>query len=90
MNDTRYIVVAFNKGIGYTLLTDDKPHVFFDRHAKVYKNLASAVKRASKLSYQYINDKVCVFKVELGELLSCAEYKGWYKNEERLVFDTSK
>ena len=89
-SNIRYIIVLFVKGIGYTLQTDDKPRVFFTRHSKAYKNLGSAIKRANKLFYQYANDKVCVFKVTLDDRLSCDQYNNWYKDEDRLVWDSNK
>lgn len=86
----RYIVVLFYQGIGRTLQTDDKPRIFFSKDAKVYKNLDGAIKRANKLFYQYYNDKVCVFKVVLDERISCDQYNNWYKDENRLMWDSSK
>jgi hypothetical protein len=88
--NTRYIVVLFYQGIGHTLQTDDKPRIFFSKDAKVYKNLGSAIKRANKLFYQYCNDNICVFKVVLDERLSCDQYMGWYKDENRLMWNSSK
>ena len=86
----RYIVVLFYQGIGRTLQTDDKPRIFFSKDAKVYKNLGGAIKRANKLFYQYDNDKVCVFKVVLDERISCDQYNNWYKDENRLMWYSSK
>ena len=88
--NTRYIIVLFHKGIGYTIQTDDKPHIFFKKYAKVYKRIGSAVKKANYIFNHYINDKVCVFKVTLNEELSCDQYNNWYKDENRLMWDSSK
>jgi len=90
MGDTRYIVVVFYKGIGHTLQTDNEPRVFFSKYARLYKNLGSAIKRANELFYQYANEKVCVFKVSLDERLSCDQYNDWCKDENRLIWDSSK
>ena len=84
--NTRYIVVLFYEGIGRTLQTDNNFRVFFERYAKVYKNLGSAINKANKTSNQYICDKVCVFKVTLDERLSCDQYKKWCEDEERLRY----
>lgn len=83
---TRYIVVAFSDGIGHTLLTNNKFKVFFDRHALVYKLLKCAVNKAFKMSNEYRVDKVCVFKVRLGEELNCCQYKDWLKDDNRLMY----
>ena len=86
--DVRYIVVVFGQsdGIGYTYQTDDKVHIFFHHAAVAYKKLGHAINKANKLAYTYINEKVCVFKVELGERLSCDQYDNWCKDEDRLVY----
>lgn len=86
-SNVRYIVVLFNDGIGCTYQTDGKLHIFFHRTAVAYKKLAYAEKKAEKLGREYPNHNVCVFKVELGERLSCDQYKNWRKDDSRLMFD---
>ena len=36
----------------------------------------------------YMHDKVCVFKVNLNEELSCDKYKNWYEDENRLEYES--
>jgi hypothetical protein len=90
MNTTniRYIVVVFYEGIGYTLQTDDKVHLFFHHPALVYKKLGHAKNKADKLAVAYCHDKVCVFKVELDERLSLDQYKNWCEDDNRLEYTT--
>ena len=80
-SDVRYIVVVFYQGIGYTLQTDGKPHIFFHHPPLVYKKLGHAKNKADGLAASYINDKVCVFKVKLDEELSCDLYKDWCEGD---------
>lgn len=90
MNKEVYIIVVFLDGIGCTLQTDNKAHVFFSRNAKTYKRLGCAIKRACKLSSKYLNDTVCVFKVSEGERLSSDQYKEWKKDKERLMWNAEQ
>lgn len=87
-NNTRYIVVAFYDGIGYTYQTDYKLHVFFCNHSAIsYKRLGCAITAAESLYWKYACiSMVCVFKVELGERLSCDQYKDWSKDENRTAY----
>ena len=87
-SNIRYIVVVFYQGIGYTLQTDDKPHIFFHHPAQVYKKLGHAKNKADKMTAAYIHDKVCVFKVKLDERLSCDQYKNWCEDENRLEYES--
>ena len=87
-SNIRYIVVLFYEGIGYTLQTDDKVHIFFHHPALVYKKLGHAKNKADKLTATYCHDKVCVFRVELDERLSCDQYKNWCKDDDRLEYTT--
>ena len=59
-SNIRYIVVVFYQGVGYTLQTDDKPHIFFHHPALVYKKLGHAKNKADKMTAAYLHDKVCV------------------------------
>lgn len=86
LTSTRYIVVAFNDGIGHTLQTNGKLHIFFSKPPLVYKLLKCAVNKAFKISNEYRVDKVCVFKCCLNERLSCDQYKEWLKDDNRLVY----
>jgi hypothetical protein len=86
-NDIRYIVVVFYEGIGYTLQTDNKPHIFFQNPPLVYKKLGYAKNKADKLAAGYLHDKVCVFKVKLNEELYCDKYKEWCESD-RLEYET--
>jgi len=88
LTDVRYIVVVFYQGIGYTLQTDDKPHIFFHHPALVYKKLGHAKNKADKLAAAYLHDKVCVFKVKLDENLSCDQYKEWCEDDDRLQYES--
>jgi hypothetical protein len=87
ISNTRYIVVAFWEGVGYTYQMDNKLHFFFHHPAIVYKKLGHAINRANNLSNTYLNDKVCVFKVELDERLSCDQYKKWCNDKSRMVYE---
>ena len=87
-SNIRYIVVVFYEGIGYTLQTDDKVHLFFRHPALVYKKLGHAKNKADKLAVAYCHDKVCVFKVELDERLSLDQYKNWCEDDNRLEYTT--
>jgi len=87
-SNIRYIVVVFYEGIGYTLQTDDKVHLFFHHPALVYKKLGHAKNKADKLTATYCHDKVCVFKVELDERLSLDQYKNWCEDDDRLEYTT--
>ena len=89
-SDTRFIVVVFIDGVGYTLQEGNVLAWFFRHYPKSYKYFESARKKANKLLYQYRCDKVCVFKVELGERLSCDQYRDWCKNDDRNMWDSSK
>lgn len=86
-NNTRYILVVFHDGIGYTYQTDDNIRWFFTHSAVRYQKLAYAKKKAEVLGRRYPNCKVCVFKAELNERLSCDQYHNWYKDDERLMFE---
>ena len=68
---------------------------FFSHYPKYYKHFESARNKANKLLNQYRClpfckcDKVCVFKIELGERISCDQYEKWYKDNERNIWDSS-
>jgi hypothetical protein len=83
----RYIVVLFWDGVGYTYQTDGKVHWFFTHPAVAYKKLAYAKKRAEEVGRTWVSSKVCVFKVELDERLSCDQYDKWCEDENRLMFE---
>lgn len=85
---TRYIIVLFLEGIGCTLQNNDELHQFFFREVKEYKNIASAITKANRVSKKYFNDKVCVFKTNSGERLSSDQYREWYKDKDRLIYST--
>jgi hypothetical protein len=87
-SNIRYIVVVFYQGVGYTLQTDDKPHIFFHHPALVYKKLGHAKNKADKMTAAYLHDKVCVFKVKLDENLSCDQYNNWCEDEDRLEYES--
>ena len=87
-NNIRYIVVVFYQGFGYTLQTDDKIYIFFHHPAIEYKKLGHAKNKADKVAQKWLHDKVCVFKVELDERLSCDQYDKWYEDENRLEYET--
>lgn len=87
LNNTRYILVVFHNGIGYTYQTDDNIRWFFTRSAVTYQKLSYAKTKAEKLGRRFPNCKVCVFKVEREESLSCDQYRDWYKDENRLMFE---
>ena len=87
-NKTRYVVVLFYQGIGYTYQDDGKVHIFFHYNPLSYKKLGHAKNRADKLGQQYVHEKVCVFKVELDEELSCDKYISWANDKDRLVYET--
>lgn len=84
---TRYILVVFDDGIGYTYQTDGNVRWFFNHSAVAYKKLAYAKRKAEILGRRYPNNKVCVFKTELDETLSCSFYRNWCKDENRLMFE---
>ena len=84
-SNIRYIVVLFYQGIGYTLQTDDRAHVFFERSAKAFKTVGRAVKAANKVGRKYYNDAICIFKIKTDERLSCDVYKGWMKDKGRVA-----
>lgn len=84
-SNIRYIVVLFYQGIGYTLQTDNKPHVFFERSAKSFKTIGRAIKAANKVSMEYRHDTACIFKVRANERLSCDTYQKWFKDESRVA-----
>ena len=88
-SDVRYIIVAFYKGIGYTLQEDNKIAVFFSHYAKSYKKLGNAINAARKVSNKWFNETTCVFKTKLGERLSCDQYDKWYEDKERLMWDAT-
>ena len=87
---TRFIVVVFIDGVGCTLQGRNTLAWFFRYYPKSYKCFESARKKANELLYQYRCDKVCVFKVELEERLSCDQYEKWCKDENRVMWDSSK
>ena len=89
MNE-RYIVVVFIDGVGCTLQEGDILAWFFKHYPKSYKYFESARKKASKLLHQYKCEKVCVFKTCLEERLSCDQYEKWCKDENRVMWDSSK
>lgn len=86
-NKTRYVLVVFCDGIGCTYQTNNKVKWFFTHSAVSYQKLACAKKKAEVLGRKYPNCKVCVFKVELEERLSCDQYKKWCKDDSRLMFE---
>ena len=86
LTSTRYIVAAFIDSIPYTLQSDYKLHWPFVHVALVYKLLGCAVNRAIKISNEYKVDKVCVFKVSIGEELYTSKYKEWLKDDNRLMY----
>jgi hypothetical protein len=86
MNTTRYIIVLFSKGIGYTLQIDNSFHAFFNNPAKSYKRMGSAINMAKKLINHYCLDQIYVFRVELNEELSCQKYNKWCNDEARKVW----
>lgn len=87
---TRFIVVVFIDGVGCALQGRNTLAWFFRYYPKSYKYFESARKKANKLLYQYHCDKVCVFKVELEERLSCDQYGKWCNDENRNMWDSSK
>lgn len=87
MNNIAYIIVLFSQGARFTLQTDNKPHVFFINKAKAYKTKNGAIKRAKKLADVYAIEKICVFKVELGERLISAQYNKWCEDKNRLMWE---
>ena len=87
MKEIRYIVVCFYEGVGYTYQEDDKIHIFFHHNAVCYKKLGHAKNRALDVAKRWVCNKVCVFKVELGENLSFAHYNDWKYDSERNVFE---
>ena len=87
MKEIRYIVVGFYEGVGYTYQEDDKIHIFFHHNAVCYKKLGHAKNRALDVAKRWVTSKVCVFKVELGERLSCDQYNDWKYDSERNVFE---
>ena len=87
-NKTRYIVVLFFQGIGYTYQEDGKVHIFFHYSPLTYEKLGHAKNRADKLGQRYIHEKICVFKVELDEQISCDQYILWANDKDRLVYET--
>lgn len=87
---TRFIVVVFIDGVGCTLQEGDVVAWFLRHYAKAYKYFECARKKANTLLYQYRCSKVCVFKVELEERLSCDQYEKWCKDENRNMWDSSK
>jgi hypothetical protein len=86
----RYIVVLFYQGIGYTLQTDGKARVFFERNPKDFKTIGRAIKAANKAGREYYNDSVYIFKTKTDERLSCDVYKKWSNDEGRVAFKTYK
>lgn len=86
-NNTRYIVVLFWDGVGYTYQTDRMVHVFFHHSAVAYKKLAYAKKCAEKAGRTWFNDKVCVFKVSLDDRISCDQYDKWCEDDSRLMYE---
>jgi len=89
-NNIRYIVVVFIDGVGCTLQEYNYVAWFFRHYPKCYQLFEWARKKANKLLYQYKCDKVCIFKTELDERLSCDRYEKWCKDENRLMWDSSK
>lgn len=89
MNE-RYIVVVFVDGVGCTLQEGDILAWFFKHYPKSYKYVESARKKANRLLHQYKCEKVCVFKTYLEERLSCDQYEKWCKDENRVMWDSSK
>jgi hypothetical protein len=73
----------FCGGIGYTLQIDNRFYVFFNKPAKVYKRIGSAINMAKKLINQYYLDQIYVFRVELNEELSSQKYNKWCNDETR-------
>jgi len=86
-SNTRYIVVVFYQGIGYTYQWSGKIGIFFRAPAVAYKRLGCAKNTAEKLGREYLHDRVCVFKTELGERISCDQYKDWFNDENRLEYE---
>lgn len=86
MNTTRYIIVLFSKGIGYTRQIDNRFHAFFNNPAKAYKRMGCAINMAKKLINHYCFDQIYVFRVELNEELSCQKYNKWCNDETRKVW----
>ena len=89
-SNIRFIVVVFIDGIGCTLQGRNTLAWFFRYYPKCYTYFESARKKANRLLYQYRCDKVCVFKVELKERLSCDQYEKWCNDENRNMWDSSK
>lgn len=88
-NNIRYIVVVFIDGVGCTLQDHDHLSWFFRHYPKCYQYFECARKKANRLVYQYKCEKVCVFKTELGERLSCDQYEAWCRDENRVMWDSS-
>lgn len=63
-------------------------YISFRHPAIAYKKLGHAKNKADKVARKWLHDKVCVFKVELDERLSCDQYDKWYKDENRLEYET--
>lgn len=88
-SNIRYIVVVFIDGVGCTLQEHNYLAWFFKHYPKCYQYFECARKKANRLVYQYKCEKVCVFKTELGERLSCDQYGKWCKDENRVMWDSS-
>jgi hypothetical protein len=87
--DTRFIVVAFYEGIGHTMQGNDELAVFFHSYAKTYKKAGNAINKARQIYWRFhCLDSVYVFKVKLGERLSCDQYKAWKLDDSRWVWDS--
>lgn len=87
-NSTRYIVVAFYKGLAYFLQYKGVLSGFFhNNNVKTFKTKETAFKNAHRIGYKYKVSSVKVYKVDENSIIDCSIFK---ENDNKHIYQFHK
>ena len=88
----RFIVVVWYGGIPYMLQYRGVANWYFDNnHIKLFKTKETAIKNAYKLTTKYHYDRIKVYSMNEGEMVSTDVIRKWENEQaERIEFELVK